>query len=387
MADFGTGPARPSARVLRRRRLFAGIAGAVVLLAVAGGTVAAIGLARAGADGESGPQTDAGAPAPAGSPAPTPLTAEEQLLATTTDPAACAVSFAGEGISDAPVLQTQGTLYTSLPIPTRGNEVFAGWYSTAEDASALAIPGRINGSEHVACTDRRVTLHGAWVSAERNATEDARIPILMYHQFTTNPQGDSGPLRGNYAYIGDFDAHLNHISSTGFYLPTWDELSAFIDGRLFLPNHSVIVTDDDADHTWLELAVPLVDRYRVLTTSFVITKWRQEQTPSTYVLQRSHTHDMHEAGANGQGRMVNWPAAEIVADMETSAQILGAKEVMAYPFGHYNDTAKEGLREAGFEMARTIEPGYVTIGADKLALPTIRINYGMGLDDLISLIG
>ena len=38
-------------------------------------------------------------------------------------------------------------------------------------------------------------------------------------------------------------------------------------------------------------------------------------------------------------------------------------------------------------MARTIEPGYVTIGTDKLALPVVRINYGMGLDALIGLIG
>jgi hypothetical protein len=125
----------------------------------------------------------------------------------------------------------------------------------------------------------------------------------------------------------------------------------------------------------------------VLTTSFVITVWRSEPTPNMYVLQRSHTHDMHRSGADGQGRIVNLPVADIVADMETSAQILGAKEVMAYPFGHYNDTAKEGLREAGYELARTIEPGYVAIGTDKLALPTIRINYGMNLDDLISLIG
>ena len=60
---------------------------------------------------------------------------------------------------------------------------------------------------------------------------------------------------------------------------------------------------------------------------------------------------------------------------------------MAYPFGHYNDTAKEGLREAGFEMGRTIEPGYVTIGTDKLALPVIRVNYGMNLDAITGLIG
>ena len=38
-------------------------------------------------------------------------------------------------------------------------------------------------------------------------------------------------------------------------------------------------------------------------------------------------------------------------------------------------------------MARTIEPGYVEIGTDKLALPVVRIDYGMGLDSLIKRIG
>lgn len=180
---------------------------------------------------------------------------------------------------------------------------------------------------------------------------------------------------------------MNHIATTGFYLPTWDELSAFIDGRLFLPTHSVIVTDDDADQTWFDLAVPVVDKYKVLATSFMITAYRQDPAPSPYVLRRSHTHDMHQAGANGDGRIVNWSVPEIVADMEASAGVLGVKEVMAYPFGHYNETAKEGLRQAGFEMGRTIEPGYVTIGTDKLALPVVRINYGMGLDAVINLIG
>ena len=387
MATFGTPPARrPSARV-RRRRLFAGIAGAVVLLAAIGGTAAAIGFARAGADDQ---ETDAAPIATASAtptPTPTPLTPEEQLLASTTDPAACAVSFTGDGIADAPMLQTQGALYAGLPTPTRDGLVFAGWYATPADAVAFAVPARVNGSEPVVCTNQRVTLYGAWMSPEQNAAEDARIPILMYHQFTANPGGESGWLRGNYAYIGDFDAHMNHIATTGFYLPTWDELSAFIDGRLFLPNHSVIVTDDDADQTWFDLAAPVVDKYKVLTTSFMITAYRQDPPPNAYVLRRSHTHDMHRAGANGDGLITNLSVPEIVADMEASYGVLGVKEIMAYPFGHHNDTAKEGLRQAGWEMARTIEPGYVTIGTDKLALPTVRINYGMGLDALVNLIG
>ncbi|MDW4573617.1 polysaccharide deacetylase family protein [Microbacterium sp. M3] len=389
MAQPGKHQTRPRAR---RRRVLAVVAGAVAVAAVIGGTVAAISFARAGADDTDRDAAPAASASPSATPAPTPLTPEEELLATASDPAACVVSFTGDGVADAPMLQTQGALYAGLPIPARDGLVFGGWYATPEDAAGLAIPGRVNGSEAVACTDQRVTLHAAWVSPEQNAAEDARIPILMYHQFTDRPEGLAPDhpehwLKGNYAYIGDFDAHMNHIATTGFYLPTWDELSAFIDGRLFLPNHSVIVTDDDADQTWFDLAVPVVDKYKVLTTSFMITAYRQDPAPSTYVLRRSHTHDMHKAGANGDGMITNLGVPEIVADMEASAGVLGVKEVMAYPFGHYNDTAKEGLRQAGFEMARTIEPGYVTIGTDKLALPTVRINYGMGLDALVNLIG
>lgn len=374
---------RVSARVRRRRALVALIA-AVVLVGGIGVTVAAIALS----------QTDAAAPAPA-DPAeaptptstPTPLTASQELLATTDDPNACAVSFTGDGVADEPMLQTQGALYSALPIPQRDGLVFAGWYASQADAAAFTVANRVNGSELVACTDQETTLFGSWKTPDENVAENARIPIMMYHQFTTRPEGEDGWLRGNYAYIGDFEAHMNHIATTGFYLPTWDELSAFIVGRLFLPTHSVIITDDDADQTWFDLAVPVVDKYKLLTTSFMITAYRQDPAPSAYVLRRSHTHDMHQAGANGQGRIVNWSVPEIVADMETSASVLGVKEVMAYPFGHYNDTAKEGLRQAGFEMGRTIEPGYVTIGTDKLALPVVRINYGMGLESIISLIG
>ena len=381
-----TGGGVPAPRRGHRRARVSVVVGVVVLAAVAG-TLTAFTMAQAGTKDAAPAATSTPAATPTPTPTPTPLTPEEQLLATTSDPAACAVSLRADGVADAPQLQTQGALYAGLLIPSRDGLVFAGWYATAADAASLAIPGRVNGSEPVVCTNRRVTLYGAWVSPEQNAAENARIPILMYHQFTARPEGESGWLRGNYAYIGDFDAHMNHIATGGFYLPTWDELSAFIDGRLFLPNHSVIVTDDDADQSWFDLAAPVVEKYRLLTTSFMITAYRQDPAPNLYVLRRSHTHDMHQAGENGKGRMVNWTADQIAADMETSAGVLGVKEVMAYPYGHYNDTAKQGLRQAGWEMARTIEPGYVTVGTDKLALPVVRVDYGMGVDALAGLIG
>ncbi|GAA5154704.1 hypothetical protein GCM10025768_26280 [Microbacterium pseudoresistens] len=332
---------------------------------------------------------DAARPSPSGTPTPTatPLTPAEQLLATTDDPNACAVSFEGDGIAIDPMLQTQGVLYTGLPIPARDGAVFAGWYATPDDAAAYTQTARINGSELTSCTEQQVTLYGSWMTPEQNEDTQAEVPILMYHQFTTNPDGEDNWLRGNYAYIGDFQAQMAYIAEQQFYLPTWLELNAFIDGQLYLPQHSVIITDDDADQSWLDLAVPVVTQHQLLTTSFVITNARQAPSPSPYVIQRSHTHNMHEAGENGKGRMVNWSAADIAADLEQSAAILGAKEVVAYPYGHYNDTTKEGVTAAGFLLGRTIDWGYVEIGTDKLALPVIRINYGDTLDSLIANIG
>lgn len=315
------------------------------------------------------------------------LTPAQQLVADAGDPAACAVTFVGEGAPAEPALQWQGGLYAGLPIPAQEGRVFAGWYATEADAAAFTVDARINGADAVTCVNQEIELFAGWKTPEQNAAENARIPVLMYHQFTANPDGERGWLRGNYAFIGDFEAQMEHIATTGFYLPTWDELSAFIDGRLFLPARSVIITDDDADQSWFDLAVPVIDRLGLLSTSFMITADRQDPPPSIYVLRRSHTHDMHQAGDNGKGRMVNWTAEQIAADLSASGDALGVREVIAYPFGHFNDTAKQGVALAGFEMARTIEPGYVVMGTDKLALPVVRIDYGMGLDSLISRIG
>ncbi|MEE2815547.1 MAG: xylanase [Actinomycetota bacterium] len=310
-------------------------------------------------------------------PSPSPLTPAQQLLKDAADPAtACAVTFFGEGVELAPMLQREGMLYSGLPIPERAGAVFAGWYPTFETAQAQAQTDRVNGSRPAVCVNHESALYAAWTTPEQNLATAAKVPILMYHQFTTKPEGESGWLRGNFVYVEDFRAQMDFVAAQEFYLPTWDELDAFIDGRLFLPRHSLIITDDDADPTWLELAVPVVTERQLLSTSFVITSARQDPTPSPFVLQRSHTNDMHRAGDDGRGRMVNLSADEVAADLEESARILGSKEVVAYPYGHHNPAAEQGVAQAGYRLARTIEHGYVQVGTNKLQLPVIRMNYG-----------
>ena len=316
------------------------------------------------------------------------LSPAQALLAATPDAAACAVTLAGDGGDGTITLETSGTRFAHLPIPRAAGRVFAGWYPDEATAAAHDVAARVNGADLVTCdAARELTLHASWMTPDEAAATATQVPILMYHQFTQKPEGEGGWLSANFYGVADWRADMTYIRDSGFYLPTWDELDAFIDGALWLPPRSVIITDDDADPTWLADAVPVVDELHVLTTSFVITAYRHDPTPSIWVQQRSHTNDMHTAGENGKGRMVNDTADQIAADLETSAAILGAKEVIAYPYGHYDDRSKQGVAQAGFAMAVTTEHGYVRPGSDKLALPRVRIDWGTTVADLASRIG
>ncbi len=191
----------------------------------AGLIVGAVAAALSGCASEptDGSTPDAGASASVASPTPTPtpLTASEQLLAAHPDVVgACAVSFRVDGVTLDPQLQVQDRLYDHLPIPRADGRVFAGWYADAATAAAAsADPAahagdpatRINGSDLVSCTERQTTLYGAWTNADAVTAAKARVPILMYHQFTTKPGGEEGWLRGNYAYIEDYRAQMQYI--------------------------------------------------------------------------------------------------------------------------------------------------------------------------------
>ena len=53
--------------------------------------------------------------------------------------------------------------------------------------------------------------------------------------------------------------------------------------------------------------------------------------------------------------------------------------IFCYPLGDYNDLDKKVLKEAGYKLAFTTKSGRVKKGADKYALPRVRIQKGMSM--------
>ena len=216
-----------------------------------------------------------------------------------------------------------GELYPDLRIPERDGYVFAGWYASPEAAEALDVSQRVNMARMVDC-EASMTLTSGWVTHEENLAEVTEVPILMYHFFTTYPgEAQEKTMPNLHVEPTDFDEQISYIKDTGFYLPSWGELSAFIDGDLYLPQHSVIITVDDGHKTWREIGAPILEDHAVMATAFLVSGRGVGPDGFPYVLRRSHTSGMHSLDGGTEGRMLRWSEEEIQADLETSAAELG----------------------------------------------------------------
>ena len=72
-------------------------------------------------------------------------------------------------------------------------------------------------------------------------------------------------------------------------------------------------------------------------------------------------------------RAQNMSEADIVADLNQSADILKTKDAFAYPFGDVSDVAPQAVKDAGFSLAFTTQYGLVQPGDDPMQLKRMRV--------------
>ena len=202
---------------------------------------------------------------------------------------------------------------------------------------------------------------------------DNGLPVLMYHFFYDKNERE--PQDGNWIEISDFEAQMKYLSENDFYFPTWDEVENYIDGKTELPEKSVVITVDDGDPSFFELGVPIIQKYNVQATSFVVAYWYGDvaQNKEKNISYQSHSYDMHKAGSNGKGVMLSWDYERMVEDLKTSQDVLGGASIFCYPFGQYNELDKKALKDTGFKLAFTTQGGRVKKGASKYELPRVRV--------------
>lgn len=206
------------------------------------------------------------------------------------------------------------------------------------------------------------------------------IPVIMYHYVYTKKDKPSN-LNANYILDSKLDKQLKWLSSENYYYPSYKELAAYIAGKHSLPEKSVILTFDDGEIGFMEYGIPLLEKYKIPATSFVIcnqdsAKSKIKNFASKYVTFQSHSYGMHTGGTVKKGhggKIYSMNESEIYKDIRRSQKILGTTEAFAYPYGDVSDAAPNALKKAKVKCSFTTAHGKVHKGDNPYKLSRMRM--------------
>ncbi|OZG66625.1 polysaccharide deacetylase [Bifidobacterium hapali] len=218
------------------------------------------------------------------------------------------------------------------------------------------------------------------------------IPVLMYH-YVYDPANPPADLNANFIATTSLEQQFQYLTEHNFYFPSWAEVRSFIDGTHSLPARSIVLSFDDGEPRFFQYGQPLINKYRVPVTSFIIgadseALNKMKQYASPYLAYESHSYDMHRAGGTvgHGGRISAMTKDEIVADLKQSALVTGSLQAFAYPFGDTTPDAQTAVREAGVPLAFTTAYGWAKIGDDPTLLSRVRIQGDESLDAFVAAI-
>lgn len=220
-----------------------------------------------------------------------------------------------------------------------------------------------------------------------------KIPILMYHHLLMQEDIDKYNWSQNSSVLSveAFQEQMDYLYENGFYTATLDELQAFLDGEITLPEKTVVITFDDGYLSNALYAYPIMKKYNFRGTIFMlgyrVDDIQQPFDPSdTQSLSmkeaykyrdvfdyESHTYELHDMDDNKNPLILSSDEKTIIEDLTKNKELLNAK-YFAYPYGKYDENTIKYLEETGHEMAFTISQGYVTRDLNKYELPRFAIS-------------
>lgn len=214
-----------------------------------------------------------------------------------------------------------------------------------------------------------------------------RIPVITYHRVVTDKEKKSAKFRGSSLAISksDFDKQMKWLYKNGYRTINCEEFYLWHEGKIKLPKKSVLITFDDGYIGVVDNALPVLKKYGLKGTSFIIgnsTKKnkrhsirykRLRKIQETYpdLEFQSHTYHLHKHfGRKGEYE-------KVLKDAKKQKKIYGF-EYLAYPFGRYTPEMIRAYKKSGIKMAFTYGTNdYATRDQNLYKIRRIKI-YGNG---------
>lgn len=189
-----------------------------------------------------------------------------------------------------------------------------------------------------------------------------RISVLTYHRVIDGAKEVN--ISKKY-----FEKQMKWLHDNGYKTLTMDEFYKWKRGKLKVPRKSVLITFDDGWKSTYDTALPILERYDLNATVFVVWSYTLQSTIKGEKVYMnfddiddirenhkslriaSHSYLLH-LRENAESKNYNFYDNDIKKVYEFSDD----EKYYAYPFGVYNDNYKKALKDNGYKLAFTFGP-------------------------------
>lgn len=222
-----------------------------------------------------------------------------------------------------------------------------------------------------------------------------RIPVLTFHRLV--PDDVKKTRYKNNQWVGSvkrFEEMMKYLYDNGYKTISSQEFYEWYIGEREYNKKTVMITFDDGFYEDYYLALPILKKYNLKATSFlvgsrikdktkeynknstgfigmdIIEKVRKEYPNFEF---QSHSYNMHYYTKNKKHRIKSMSYEELEKDVLLNDRFNFI--TMAYPYGDFNNSIKEILAKSGYLVAFRFGPSdYATRDSDRFAIPRIKMN-------------
>lgn len=234
-----------------------------------------------------------------------------------------------------------------------------------------------------------------------------KIPIFTFHRLV--PDKVKKKLYMNDEWVGSiniFKKMVKYIYYNGYKTLSTEDFYKWYIGEVEYNKKTLLITIDDGFYEDYYLVYPIIKKYNLRATSFVVgsrikfkTAPYNRYTPSYIGLDlinkvrkeypkfefQSHSFNMHFLVRNSQQKLNHGISSMFYEEIENDIlkNIQFGFTTMAYPYGAFTAEIKELLEKHGYLIAFRFGPAnYATRNSDRFAIPRIKLNGYSTLDDL-----
>lgn len=203
------------------------------------------------------------------------------------------------------------------------------------------------------------------------------IPVIMYHSIDYNDK-----LTKLSVSPESFARQMEFLSKHHYNVVGLDKVASYLEKKEKVPPKTVAITFDDGFYNNYKYAYPVLKKYNLPATIFIITGWvgkpgyvgwneLREMADSGLITIGSHTKSHLWLPAMG----TRFLKKELEESKEILEQKLNRKvDTFCYPVGAFDKRVKDAVKKAGYVCAAATNPGRFAPSDDIYEIKRIKIS-------------